>query len=66
MHEAGRVPQFTWQEGYGAFTVSRSNVDAVREYIRDQPEHHRNRTFEEEYVEFLRKHEVEFDERYLW
>jgi putative transposase len=60
------VPNFAWQEGYGAFTVSRSNVDAVREYVRNQEEHHRKRTFQEEYLEFLQKMEIEFDERYLW
>lgn len=61
-----RIPHFAWQEGYGAFAVSRSNVDAVRAYIRNQEEHHRRRSFQEEYREFLLENGVSFDERYLW
>jgi putative transposase len=61
-----RVPKFEWQEGYGAFAVSASNVAAVRAYVRDQERHHRKRSFQEEYLEFLAKHEIAFDERYLW
>lgn len=57
---------FAWQRGYGAFTVSLSQLDAVREYVRGQEEHHRHKTFQEEFVEFLKRHGVEFDERYLW
>ena len=53
-------------EGYGAFTVSASNVATVREYVRDQERHHRKRTFQEGYREFLSKHDIAFDERYLW
>jgi REP element-mobilizing transposase RayT len=56
---------FAWQDGYGAFSVSESQIDAVRNYIRDQAEHHRNRTFAEEYRIFLERHRIEFDERYL-
>ena len=59
-------PKFSWQRRYGAFTVSESAVDAVREYILNQKEHHRRRTFENEYVELLKRHNVDFDERYLW
>jgi REP element-mobilizing transposase RayT len=59
----GRV---AWQRGYGAFTVSFSQLDAVREYVRAQAEHHRHKTFQEELVEFLKRHKIEFDERYLW
>jgi putative transposase len=55
--------QFTW---YGAFAVSESNLDTVRQYIANQREHHRTKTFQEEYRTFLRKHNVPFDERYLW
>jgi putative transposase len=66
MHDELRMPKFEWQEGYGAFTVSASNVAAVREYVRDQERHHRKRSFQDEYREFLAKHEIEFDERYLW
>ena len=57
---------FFWQRGYGAFSVSPSQLDAVLQYIEAQQEHHRTRTFEEEYRELLRKHGVDFDERYVW
>jgi REP element-mobilizing transposase RayT len=57
---------FAWQTGYGAFTVSYSNVETVKRYIANQAEHHRVRSFQEEFVEFLRKHEVEYEEKYLW
>jgi len=56
---------FAWQEGYGAFTVSASMREEVRQYIERQPEHHRTRTFREEYIEFLQKSGVEFDESHL-
>jgi REP element-mobilizing transposase RayT len=55
-----------WQNGYGAFTVSHSGLDAVREYILNQEERHRTRGFEEEFRALLRKHEIEFDEDGLW
>jgi REP element-mobilizing transposase RayT len=57
---------FHWQNGYGAFSVSQSSVEAVREYIRTQREHHRGQTYQDEFRGFLTKHEVEFDERYVW
>jgi putative transposase len=57
---------FGWQDGYGAFTVSKSQIHEVEEYIRGQREHHRVRTFQEEYRAFLVKHEIKYDERYLW
>ncbi|MFN7946371.1 MAG: IS200/IS605 family transposase [Blastocatellia bacterium] len=57
---------FAWQDGYGAFTVSKSNLPDVIRYIQNQREHHRKRTFQEEYLEFLRKHGIEYDERYVW
>jgi putative transposase len=57
---------FSWQDGYGAFTVSKSQDEAVNEYIRNQQEHHRVKSFQEEYRELLRRHEIKFDERYLW
>ena len=65
VHEEIKIPGFAWQEGYGAFTVSASQREAVRHYIATQEEHHRNRTFREEYLEFLRRSGVEFNERYL-
>jgi len=61
-----RYRGFFWQRGYGAFSVSPSQLEAVLEYIRAQQEHHRTRTFQEEYRELLRKHGVDFDERYVW
>ena len=57
---------FAWQDGYGAFTVSESQLDPVRDYIRRQPEHHRTKTFAEEYKAFLARHRIKFDERYLF
>ena len=57
---------FAWQAGYGAFAVSESNVEMVRNYIADQREHHRKKTFQEEYRAFLERHRVAFDERFVW
>lgn len=57
---------FYWQTGYGAFSVSRSNVAAVERYIRDQEAHRAKQGFQDEFRGLLRKHEVEFDERYVW
>ena len=57
---------FAWQDGYGAFTVSKSNVPSVASYIQNQREHHQKMNFQEEYLEFLKKHGVDYDERYLW
>jgi len=57
---------FEWQDGYGAFTVSTSQVSEVIDYIKNQREHHRKKTFQEEYLELLQKHGVDYDERYLW
>ena len=57
---------FAWQEGYGAFTVSKSNLESVVAYIQNQRTHHHDRSFEEEYLDFLQKHGVEYDERYVW
>jgi REP element-mobilizing transposase RayT len=57
---------FAWQAGYGIFAVSASNVETVRRYIARQREHHRRRTFQEEFREILRRHGREFDERYVW
>ena len=58
--------KFHWQDGYGAFTVSRSRVDSVLAYIDRQMEHHRERTFQDEYLKMLADHEVEYDPKYLW
>jgi REP element-mobilizing transposase RayT len=61
-----RYRGFFWQRGYGAFSVSPSQLDASLKYVNKQQEHHRRRTFQEEYRELLRKHGVDFDERYVW
>ena len=65
VHETVMERTFAWQEGYGAFTVSASMRESVRQYIGQQEEHHRTRTFREEYVDFLRKSGVEFEEKYV-
>jgi REP-associated tyrosine transposase len=65
VHDEIGVGDFAWQEGYGAFTVSPSQRETVRHYIEQQAQHHRTRTFREEYLELLRRSGVEFDERYL-
>lgn len=59
-------PKFSWQRRYGAFTVSESASNAVRNYIRGQKEHHKKQGFEDEYKDLLRLHKIEFDERFLW
>jgi REP element-mobilizing transposase RayT len=58
--------EFAWQAGYGAFAVSESNVLAVRDYVADQREHHRQRSFQDEYRAMLERHGIVFDERYVW
>lgn len=57
---------FLWQAGFGAFSVSQSQVEDVRAYIRNQREHHRAKPFQEEFRAFLEAYGVEFDERYVW
>ena len=57
---------FTWQAEYGAFSVSVSQLDKTIAYIKGQPEHQRKMTFQEEFLALLKKHGVEYDERYLW
>jgi len=57
---------FGWQDGYGAFTLSKSQESEVKDYIRNQREHHRVRTFQEEYRAFLHRHGIQYNERYLW
>src|SRR5215216_3762880 len=64
--KGGAHRNFQWQTGYGAFSVSQSNVAAVKKYIAGQKEHHRRKTFEEEYRSFLEKYGVAYDERYVW
>jgi len=57
---------FHWQRGYGAFSVGQSDVEAVKHYIRNQKEHHKRVTFQDEYREFLKSYGIDFDERYVW
>lgn len=57
---------FAWQEGYGAFSVGGSQIDRTKRYIRTQPEHHRRKSFQDEFLGFLKKHGIEFDPRYIW
>jgi len=57
---------FAWQTKYGAFSVSVSQLDKIVKYIQNQPEHHQNLSFQEEFVALLKKHNVQYDERYLW
>lgn len=64
-----RYPQkqyFAWQNGYAAFSVSQSKLDAVRNYIQNQQEHHTKKSFREELLEFLKSYQVEYKEEYLW
>ena len=57
---------FAWQTGYGAFSVSRSNMTSVERYIANQEEHHRHLSFQEEFVAFLQRHGIEYHERFIW
>lgn len=57
---------FAWQEGYGAFSVSISGVEETKDYIANQEVHHRTKTFEDEFVAFLKRHRIEYDERYVF
>jgi putative transposase len=58
--------KFQWQEGYAAFTYSRSQIDSVANYIHKQEEHHKKRTFHEEYIELLKKFEISYDKKYVF
>jgi REP element-mobilizing transposase RayT len=58
--------EFAWQNGYGAFSVSRSHRDLVKHYIETQAEHHATLSFQDEFRELLRRHDLEWDERYVW
>ena len=57
---------FKWQEGYGAFSISTSNIEDTINYINNQKEHHRTLTFQQEYLAILKKHNIEYDDRYIW
>jgi len=66
VHETRRRAAFAWQTGYGAFSVSQSNVPTVANYIRKQDQHHRKVSFQEEFIAFLKRHGIAYDERYIW
>jgi putative transposase len=64
--QAPGLSSFSWQNGYGVFSVSESNVEQVKHYIMGQEEHHRKMTFKEEFRELCKRHGIEIDERYAW
>ena len=66
VHRAIGNAMFSWQDGYGGFTVGKAEIEALKKYVRGQREHHKKRTFQEEYLELLRQSGIDFDERYLW
>lgn len=66
IREKGFIKDFSWQRGFGAFSYSKSQAKNVVDYILNQPEHHKKRTFKQEYIEFLQKFEIEYDEKYLF
>jgi REP element-mobilizing transposase RayT len=61
-----KMLHFQWQDGYGAFTCSHSQLTVISDYINNQPEHHQRQTFENEYIGFLEKYEIEYDKQYLF
>ena len=61
-----KMRKFSWQEGFAAFSVSESQVPAVADYIRNQEDHHRKQTYQEEIVTLLERHGIEYDPQYLW
>jgi len=65
VHEKGHT-KFAWQAGYGVFSVSESNVGSVTKYIAAQEAHHQKHSFQEEFLAFLKKNNVAYDERYIW
>jgi len=60
------VGKFEWQPGYGAFSYSKSQIDAACKYIMNQEQHHKVKTFREEYEEFLKKYNIQYDKRYIF
>ena len=57
---------FYWQKGYGSFSVNPTEIKIVKAYIQNQEQHHKTKTFKEEYLAFLNKYKIQYDERYLW
>ncbi len=66
MHQDCGLPGFEWQEGYGAFSIGPSQVEATVAYIAAQEVHHRKRDFQAEFIAILKKHRIEYDSRYIW
>jgi putative transposase len=66
MKEEGGVRDFSWQAGYGAFSVSASDVEEVTAYINDQPRHHAVRSFQDEFRRLLQRYQIEYNEAYVW
>lgn len=64
--DPAKYGKFSWQAGYGAFSVSRSSLDDVVKYVANQEKHHEQLSFQDEYRAFLEKHKAEYDERYIW
>jgi len=60
------LTKFAWQNGYGVFSVGKSEVERLKTYISNQEVHHQKKTFQDEYMLFLKKYEINFDERYVW
>lgn len=65
-NQSATLTSFAWQRGYGAFSVGPSDLNALLHYIDTQEEHHRTRTFQDEYRAFLKKYGIDYDERYVW
>jgi REP element-mobilizing transposase RayT len=66
MHENASLPQFGWQEGYGAFSIGQAQIDTTVAYIANQNEHHRKQDYQAEFLAFLKKHRIEHDPAYVW
>jgi REP element-mobilizing transposase RayT len=66
VHNELGLREFQWQQGYGAFAVSYSQIESVKAYLANQEQHHARQSFQDEFRELLRRHEIEWDERYVW
>ena len=64
--KGGQYENFYWQKGYGAFSVNPSQVEIVKNYIKNQQEHHRKKSFKDEYEAYLRKYKIDYNEKYVW
>lgn len=64
--QGAKYSNFYWQNGYGIFSVNPTEIEIVKNYIKNQKEHHRTKTFKEEFLAFLKKYKIDYDERYVW